>query len=1142
MLFNQTRKWGKRLLPPVSIVRVMKLTAILLLAVCLHTSATGFSQNISLSVRNTSLEKVFKEIRKQTGYSFFYKSTLLRQAPKVNLSVKDASLQETLDLCFANLPVEYSIIAQTVVISPKKIDIPVARADEPETVAIEIQGTVINAEGEPLPGASVRLKGSNIGTTTDENGRFTLNIPGDQGVLVISFVGFVTREMNTDGKTDIRIILTPQSSETEEVVVVGYGTVRKRDLTGAVSTVSSDKLMQVKGISNVAQALQGQAAGVQVNQASGQPGQAMIIKIRGTNSMAASSNPLYVVDGLPLDAMSAQLNPADIDNIQILKDASSTAIYGSRGANGVIMITTKKGRAAAGKSTVTYNGYAGVQNLRKKIDVLSAADFARLQNEVVTNDNASGLNPTPKPLPWTNSQIDSLEGKGNDWQDLVYRPAFMQDHNISLSGGNDKTKYYTSFGFFDQDGIILNSRFQRLSFRTNVSTELTEKLSLTTNLSLQNSLYREAVANADGGGGIAFTTMVMPPTQDIYDANGNYTRFTGVQWGETNPVGISREVLNKNNNLRIIGNTALNYNITNDLKLMLGAGVDAAFTKGDYFAPRTITIGNRQETVAGVVIPLPGVASKNYSNSSTFITENTLSYLKTFSSRHTIDAVGGITYQKTRSESLGGSANGFVTDALQNNNLGATIASIRNGATSAYSDFALLSYLGRVNYTFDGKYLLTLTGRYDGSSKFGEDNKYAFFPSGAVAWNVDREAFMQDISAVSALKLRASYGLSGTQAIAPYQTLSTMASRGVNLGGSAFTGYILNSLPNVSLKWETTRQFDAGIDVGFLNNRIQFSADYYHKRTEDLLLPVVLPPSIGFGTAISNVGSLQNRGYEFQLTTRNLEGVLSWSSVLTVSHNKNKILSLGVNPLTGENITYLEYGTGGNWFPMIVGQGMSELYGNRVVGVYGSKQEAIDNGEPAKNAGDYKFENRGGEGHAVDATDRVTLTNLQPKFTFGFNNNLTYKNFDLSVLIVGSYGNDIVNEFRKYNLTLNDRWVPTYEAYNGRWQQAGDNRFDKPGSNSGGSIRDYANSLWVENGSYLRVRDITLGYSFSADVLRSLRVSSVRLFVSAQNYITITKYTGYDPEASWVAAAVNGWDRGVYPSSKSVTAGLKITF
>lgn len=1144
MQFNEARKWGKGLLPPALILRVMKLTVIMVLAFCLHAGANGFSQNITLSVHNVSVEKVFKEIRKQTGYSFFYKTTVLGKKTKLSISVKDAGIREVLDICFKELPVEYAIVAQTVVISPKKTKPVTEPVKIIEEVFAEIRGTVKSSTGEPLSGASVQLKGTTTGTTTDDAGRFSLTIPGNQGTLVFSFVGFVSQEINTAGKTEIAVVLTPENKEAEDIVVVGYGSVRKKDLTGAVSTVTADQVSQVKGISNVAQALQGQAAGVQVNQASGQPGQAMIIKIRGTNSMAASNNPLYVVDGLPLDALSAQLNPADIESVQILKDASSIAIYGSRGANGVIMITTKKGRLSAnGKAQISYNGYAGVQTLRKKIDVLSAADYARLQNEVITNDNASGINSPAKPLPWTNAQIDSLQGKGNDWQDLVYRPAFMQDHNLSISGGNEKTKYYTSFGFFDQEGIIRNSKFQRLSFRTNLSNKLTDKITLNTNLSIQNSLYREAVSNADGGGGIAFTTMVMPPTQNVYNADGSYTRFTGVQWGETNPVGISNEVLNKNANLRLIGNTALNYNITGSLKLMLSAGVDAGYSKGDYFAPRTVTIGNRQETVGGVGVPLPGVASKSYSNSSSFVTENTLSYFKTFNAKHTLDAVAGITYQKTRSENLGGSANGFVTDALANNNLGATTATIRNGATSGYSDFALLSYLGRINYTFDGKYLLTLTGRYDGSSKFGEANKYAFFPSGALAWNVDREKFMENINAISSLKLRTSYGLAGTQAINPYETLSTMSNRTVNMGGSAFTGYFLGSLPNISLKWETTRQFDLGIDIGILKDRIMLSADYYHKRTEDLLLPVVLPPSIGFNTAISNAGALQNTGFEFQLSTTNIsQNNFTWNSVLTISHNKNKVLNLGVNPLTGEKVTYLEYGAGGNWFPMIVGQGMSELYGNRVVGVYGSKQEAIANGEPAKNAGDYKFENRGATGHAVDATDRVTLTHLQPKFTFGFNNNLTYKNFDLSILIVGSYGNDIVNEFRKYNLSLTDRWVPTYEAYNNRWQNAGDNKFDKPSTNSGSAIRDYANSLWVEDGSYLRVRDITLGYNFSPQTLKRLKIPAIRVFVSAQNYITITNYSGYDPEAAWSSASVNGWDRGVYPAFKSLAGGLKITF
>ncbi len=1126
----------------------MKLTVLLLVIGCLHVSAKGFSQEkLSLSLKNVGLKTVFKKISEKTAYRFLYQDNIIPDNIKVNVSAKNASTKDLLTAALKNTGLAYRLMNNSLIvvfeIKEEGHRNPYDSSFEyPVKIPPLVRGAVTDSLGSPLAGATVQVKGSSKAVVTDAKGNFTIDAASGD-ILVISSVGFETREITVASADELSIVLKMVNRNLDEIVVVGYGTVKKSDLTGAVSSVSSEKITQVKGISNVAQALQGQAAGVQVNQASGQPGQAMIIKIRGTNSMSASSQPLYVVDGLPLDALSAQLNPADIENIQILKDASSTAIYGSRGANGVVMITTKKGRAQAdGKPVITYDGYIGSQTLRKKIDVLSAADFARLQNEVVTNDNASGVNATPKALPWTNAQIDSLANAGNDWQDMVYRPAFMQDHNLSVAGGSSKNRFYTSLGFFDQEGIILNSKFQRFSFRTNLSNELSKRLTLNTTLSIQNSLYREAVANADGGGGIAFTTMVIPPTQSVYDAQGNYTRFTGVQWGETNPVGISKEVLNKNNNLRIIGNTALNYNIASGLRLMLSAGVDAAYSKNDYFAPRTISIGNRQETVNGVGVPLPGVASKSYSNSTTFITENTLSYVKTINEKHNIDAVGGITYQKTRSENMGGSAFGFVTDAIQNNNLGATIASIKNGASSGYSDFALFSYLGRVNYAFDSRYLFTITGRYDGSSKFGENNKYAFFPSGALAWNVDREAFMKNSKAVSQLKLRTSYGLAGTQAINPYQTLSTLSGRSVNFGGSSFTGYVLGSLPNLSLKWETTSQFDAGIDIGFLKNRIQLTADYYYKHTKDLLLPVVLPPSIGFGSAIMNVGALQNTGFEFQLSTKNTEGIVNWSSVLTINHNRNKVLNLGVNPLTGEKVTYLEFGAGGNWFPMIVGQGMSELYGNRVVGIYGTKQEAIDNGESAKNAGDYKFENRGTSGHAVDPTDRVTLTNLQPKFTFGFNNNVDYKNFDLSILLVGSYGNDIVNEFRKYNLTLNDRWVPTYEAYEGRWKKPGDNQFDKPGTNSGGAIRDYANSLWVENGSYLRVRDITLGYSFSPALLRQIKVTAVRLFVSAQNYITVTKYSGYDPEAAWASAAVNGWDRGVYPASKSLTGGLRVTF
>lgn len=1119
MQINQAHKWGKRLLPSVLILRIMKLTAILLLAVCLHAGATGFSQNVTLSVRNASLEKVFKEIRKQTGYSFFYKTELLRNAPRVSLSVINAELKETLDLCFSNLPVQYSIVAQTVVISPRLEKSTPVLPEEKEQ-RIQIQGNVTNDTGEPLAGASVRLKDSNIGTTTDATGNFSLNIPGNQGVLIISFVGFIPQEVAANGTTDINVMLSRLDNKVDEVVVIGYGSVKRKDITGSVSSVNSEQITQVKAVSTVGQALQGQAAGVQVIQRSGQPGEAVAIKIRGTNSIQAGNEPLYVVDGMPLDFLSAQLNPSDIESVEVLKDASSTAIYGSRGANGVIMITTKKGRT--GKAMVNYSGYYGVQTLRKKKDLISAQEFAMLQNEVAVNDGS--------PQVWSQSQIDSLAGKGTDWQDLVYGNAPVQNHDISVSGGNGGTRFYTSFGYFDQDGIIENSNFKRYSFRANLDQKISEKLLANVSLSLQQSNYfQNNYFNADGGGGVPFTTMVMPPTQGIYDANGKYSVFTGVPWGQTNPYGMAKEEYRPNTSLRVIGNVTLTYTIIDALKLRVSAGVDNNWTKADYYAPSSLSLY------------VNGGANKNYSNSSTFVNENLLTYTKRFS-EHSIDALGGITYQKNKSENLNsGTFSGFLTDIYQNNNLAA--ASVRpTNTNSGYSDNTLISYLGRIHYGYADKYLLTFTGRYDGSSKFSENNKYAFFPSGAIGWRVSEEAFMQNVKAVSNLKLRASYGLSGNQAIAPYQTLGQLSTTNITLNNTATTTYYSSRLENKSLKWETTSQLDIGIDLGLFNERLQLTADYYNKRTTDLLLNVTLPPNTGFGSVLQNSGETGNQGFEFQLIGKILTGQgLQWTSTLNFTSNKTKLIDLGKDAL-GNPILYKEVGTGGNWFPMIIGNSMQQLYGYKVTGVYQTDAEAVSNGEPTKKAGNYKFQDTDANG-VVDGDDRIVLTHFEPKFTFGFNNNFTYKNFGLSFLVVGSYGNDIANEFRKYNITLNGNWVPSREAYEGRWQAGkGTNTFDKPQANSGNDIRDYANSLWVEDGSYVRVRDITLSYDFPINIISRLKIASLQVFISGQNLITLTSYSGYDPEAAWQSATINGWDRGNYPSTKSVTGGVKVNF
>ncbi|MGJ1267623.1 TonB-dependent receptor [Sphingobacterium spiritivorum] len=1110
-----------------SVLWIKYSTLFLCLMLC-HVYSSAYSQNINLSFKNEKLGKVLKSISQQSGYSIFYNSELLKGTKPVSIDIKAGTLNKVLDLVFVNQPLNYRLEGKSILISRQMSSKNMVINTTAENFQETITGTVTDSTGQSLSGVTVKIKGTNNITSTDAQGYFKL-IRAQQGnvTLVFSYIGYQTVESIYTGNP-LQISMKTEISDLAEIVVIGYGTVKKSDLTGSVSTISAAQLSQVNGVSTVAQALQGHAPGVRVNQASGQPGEGMKIQIRGTNSLAAGNDPLYVVDGMMLDGMTAQINPDDIESVSVLKDASSTAIYGSRGANGVIMITTKKG--ASGKTKVSYNNYLGAQVLRKKIDVINATDFATLQNEVAANDG--------KPLPWTQAQINDL-GKGTDWQDLVYRTAPVQTHNLSLSGGNEDTKYFTSFGYFDQEGIIRNSGFQRLSLRTNIDHKLFERLNLSTNLSLQNSVYNRAqYESADGGGGIPWSTMVLPPTMQVYDADGNYTKFTGVSWGETNPVGLSENWKRKNTNLRILGNIGLTYQITDGLKLKLSAGLDHAYDKLDVYYPGNISLGQR--TVDGK--PVFGRANKVYNSSTTFINDNILEYQKQFGDKHRLDALIGVTYQTSKNDELNsGTGVGFASDTYETSNIQSAITKAL--PESKFGDNRLLSFMARANYSYADKYFFTVSGRRDGSSRFGANNKYAFFPSAALAWTVSQEDFLKDNSTLSLLKIRTSYGESGNQAIKNYQTLANVGSADAIFNNQINTGFVLSALENANLKWETTRQYDIGMDMGLFNNKIQIVADYYNKRTKDLLLNVTLPGSGGFGSVLQNIGAVQNKGFEFQISAQPRLGKhLRWNPSFNISLNRTKVLDMGVDAY-GKPITFKEIGNGGNWFPTIVGQSMMQLYGYTVEGVYQTDQEAVANGESSKKAGDYRFKNWDGKGTVNPEEDRTVLSRLEPKFTFGFNNGFTYKNFDFSVMMVGSYGNDIVNEFRKYNISLNGSWAPTQEGFDNRWKGPGQgNTFDKPSAKSGSPIRDYANSLWVENGSYLRVRDITLGYTLPGSTTERLRISKVRIYVSAQNYLTITNYSGFDPEVSWASASVNGWDRGNYPATKSITAGIRVDF
>ena len=982
-----------------------------------------------------------------------------------------------------------------------------------------VSGKVTGSDdGLPLPQVSVLLKGTTTGVPTNMDGEYRISVPEAGGTLVFSFLGYVTQEVEIGNQSVIDVVLESDVTSLSEVVVVGYGTVNKKDLTGALSSVSPEEITEVP-VTSVARTLQGRAAGVRVNQASGQPGQNVIIRIRGNSSISGGNEPLYVIDGFPSGNFGSDLNPEDIQSIEILKDASATAIYGSRGANGVVIITTKRG--SAGKVKVNYHGFYGVQSLRKKIDLLDRETYAQMVNEVAKNDGKQKV--------YQPGQIAKLPN--NDWQDLVYRQAAMQSHQVSLAGGSESTRFYSSINFLDQEGIVKNSGFNRFSFRTNVDQKINEKLDLTTSLAISRSVFNQTFDQfADGFGAIPFTSIVMPPIRPVRDKDGKYTKFLGTPWGGTNPVGFAELDKFKRLTTRIIGNIELKYELAPGLNFRTNFGVN--------------TINNTTDTYRSIGLaangPADGQASKAFNKSISFINENILNYKKVIND-HSLDALAGFSYQQDDSDGLSGSATGFTTNAFENNRLQS--ANVPGRPSTSQSDSRLLSYLGRINYTFKDRYLLTLTGRYDGSSKFSRNNKYAFFPSAALAWRLSDESFMKNLKTISNLKLRGSIGQSGNQAIAPFQTLARLGTNAPIFGNGENVGFVLSGLENSDLKWETTTTTDLGLDLELFEGRIAFTADYYIKRTTDLLFNAILPTSSGFTSSLRNVGEMENKGFEFELTTQNFTGDFKWTSSLNMTFNRNKVVSLGKDG-KGKQIERIDApGAGGNWFPLFLGAPGQQLFGYEVEGIYQTKEEAIKNGEPTKEAGDYRFKDTDGNG-IVNAKDRKILTDLQPDFIFGMDHEFSYKNVSLSFVIVGSVGNDIVNELSKYYNAIGGKWNVTRNAWNNRWTGPGSKgTFPKASDKTPGKVTFAPpNTSWVEDGSYLRFRDIKIAYDLPGRLINRIGFNQLKVYASAQNLITFTNYSHFDPEASWELAPVNGWDRGVYPATKSFTFGIKANF
>ena len=1019
--------------------------------------------------------------------------------------------------------------------------------------AQKVTGTITSSEdGLPLPGVNILVKDSSTGTTSDIDGNYELQeVQGK--ILVFSFIGFETQEIEVGDQTIIDVVMTSESELLKDVIVVAYGTVKKSDLTGSVSSVSSEDLNRTAPVS-LDQALQGRAAGVQVTQVSGRPGGETSIRIRGSSSINAGNEPLYVVDGMLITSDNSQTNaggaagsglnglssisPSDIERIEILKDASATAMYGSRGANGVVLITTKRGKA--GKSSVTFDSYFGVQEVTNQLDMLSGEEFAHYMNDY---SKESGLPLDARYI------IPEIFGEGTDWQKAIFRQALMQNYQLSALGGSENTQYSVSGGYYKQEGIILNSDFERYSLRTNLDQKISDRFKVGTSISLSYIKSRGVLTGAQSPGtgillpGATTSALLFPPTLPVLDETepGGYTFEDDRGRNIGNPVADAQETDNIANNSRAIANIFGIYTITEGLNFKASAGIDAFSVKENRFVPNFLkrTEANNGDAVVATV------------DGFTWLSEFTLNYDHTIGDRHFVNALLGTTFQGFQSERLFAFALDFADNRTGWHNLGAAL-NPQPPATGELT-WGIVSYLGRVNYTFDNRILLTLTGRVDGASKFGENSKYGFFPSGSIAWKLHEEDFIKNLDLFYSLKTRLSYGIIGNQEIAPYASLATVGpiGQGVFNNTEAYLGQEPLRYPNPDLKWERTAQLDFGLDAEFVQGRYGVTFDIYQKQTSDLLLFTPLPTTSGFSGFLSNIGGLRNRGLELAISSRNTTGAFIWETDLNFSMNRNEITELS----SGEDIPVpgvLQVPSG--WSILREGESIGTFFGLVSDGIFQTDDEAA-NGPALKaqtpKAGDRKYKDingRDAEGNltgqpdgVIDEADRTIIGNANPDFTWGMTNKFSWKGIDLSVFIQGVHGNDIVNAYLFEIGSLNAETNALKEFYDNRWTAENPNN-EYPKLNP--SERNTFSDAQVEDGSFIRIKNITLGYTLPASVIQKAKLSRCRIYASVNNLQTFTDYRGYDPEVNAFGqnALLQGIDYGGYPLARTIIGGIQIGF
>ncbi len=1075
---------------------IMKLTFLITFLTVIQVSGSVYSQNarLTLSVEDKPMREVFKLIEQESNFRFFYNDEFNELNKMVNLDVREEKIDDILTAILDNSEVTYRILENNVVV--------ITPLTEPLPQQVTVSGKVTDAvTGEPIPGVNIVIEGTLIGTVTGTDGSYTINVPGPQSVLVFSFIGMTTQKVITGNQQTINVILKSDLTKLEEVVVTGYGTQKKKDVTGAIAVIST-KDLDTRPAMQFGNAIEGKAAGIQVIRSSGQPQAGFSIKIRGTSSITSGSDPLYIVDGVQTYDVN-EINPADIESISVLKDASSAAIYGSSGANGVVLITTKRGKNQ--KTQVNFSTSMMSSQAWKRLNVLNSTQFFDLANDL-------GLAPVDK----------QYYNANTNWQDEVFRNAFTQNYQMSVQGGDQKTDFYLSGSVVNQQGIVLNNSVKRATFKVNLDHKVSDIFKVGTSIAYDR--WTDISVTENDRNGVITRLLTAVPFIGIWDKTypDQYAVNPYIPDLE-NPVSTVYQPDQLYDHNRFHGNAYGELTILKSLKFKSLLGLEHSNGIFTSFQNPTQTSYGRS---------MDGLAAESHDDYNYWVSENTLNYIRIFGD-HNLSLLGGFIASRESDRGLYIASHGFGGSTAITTVTAGTVQSVPQ--VTIY-DKSHAAFIGRLNYSYKDKYLLTSNFRADGSGQFSSENRWGYFPSFSAGWRISKESFFENIKAINDLKIRAGWGLVGNDRANPYAWYGLVDPAVYITGGSIVNAYTPGTLENKALKWEKTAQFNVGVDVGILDSRITIIADYYKKKTSDLLLYVPIPASVGIpgNVALQNAGSLENSGFEFQISSRNfVKGDFTWNTDFNINFNKNKVLNIvgtiihsgAINPAgTTYNLSIVKEGEPLGLF-------------------YGYISDGVD-----PSTGMIKFRDLDGNPGITDG-DKTIIGNANPDFTYGLTNTFAYKNFTLELFLQGVQGNDIFNATRILSESMR---LPMNQSATvlKRWKNPGDIT-DMPMALKDDVTNSEPSTRYIENGSYLRVKSLTLGYTLPKTLIDRLKITRLQIYVTSENLLTFTKYSGFDPEVSAFNASSQdntskntapGVDYGTYPQSRDLIIGLNVTF